>query len=177
MKQVIVVEDINESYYEGDMVEGTRCERLIATSAPVLPVLPDLLLRSAFSGYARRQWGQGAEFSESMPRRGCPLAMFVSPEHTDIHWMAKIVRTGEELPSGVLRLSADTSQRGVITGGLISDTATHDIARLFAGQAQNEAIYIRGMSQLSARLEGYFGFGLYGTLKGARVRWLAVTQT
>lgn len=171
----IVVEDPSGQYAEGQLLEGNAAQLLVVAHAATLPADSDLLGRGAVSGYMRRGFGVGWRFDPHMPRRGCPLVLYVAPDRPVLHWVARLAVDDPSKPmSGVLRLGCDTSQKGVITCGLTADAQPPELARVNMGSGNG---YFGGMLRFSSAIEGFLGLSLYGTADNCRVLWVAVSQS
>ncbi len=108
-KQYIVVEDPENSYWEGALVDEQRAGQLRARGVALLPCLPDMFRRSGVGGYARRAWGAGWPLDSAVPRMVAPLTVYLAPEAgTHVYWLARLVCDQELLEKfdQTLRLKA-----------------------------------------------------------------------
>ena len=169
----IVIWDPTGKLPEGEIVYGTNGIAVLHSKGGVtLPVELELLKINAVSGFFARNWGSGIGFNRMMGTRACPMLLFVHPDYTTIHWAARL--ECDEGHQGTFRLTTDSSQVGIIGGGLAANETVVDISGLepdlYGG------ITIGGSCKLNCTTEGYLGLSIYGTAIGARVVWSAVTQ-
>lgn len=144
----------------------------------LMPVQRELLEIGALSGYFRRDYGRGLSISEGMPLNACRLALYVSPNFGTIHWRAR-VESDQETGSydGSLRLVTDSGQGlASATVGSTSDTV-YQFARLIEDNRSGDGWIIGGSARVRAMSEGVYGFALYGSGRGFRVVWAAISQT
>lgn len=175
MRQGIMVWDPLGKVAEGTIVEGPHLQAVLARSgAAVLPVDVDLLERHALAGYHRRAWGAGVLFDNMRGVRGCPMVLYVHPERRFIHWTARVERLGDEL-QGTMRLTGNTGQPSAMSGGLGQGGTPIELAQL-GPPDRHGGWTLAGSSQVSCTGEGYFGLSLYGSARGCRVLWSAVSQ-
>lgn len=174
----VVVWDPSGAYPEGEFVDGQKAELLAFTPEVVaLPAEPALMARNGAASWVRRAWGTGVRFDATTQRRGCGVALYVVGGHQTIHWTARIhAERPEARLAGMFRFGVDTSQAGTLLSGLGQDTPPVQLAELgepdrFGGWT------IGGRGRLISPAEGFMGLGLYGTMTGGRVLWLAVSQT
>jgi hypothetical protein len=177
MPSVVVVHDPEGVEAEGEILEGQRAEVARSRGIAVLPVVPALLRRNAFAGWARRAYGRGWRYDAARGSRGCPLTLHVAADHPTIHWTARIVRDetlGE--PSGTLRFATDTAQISSSATGIINEENPPNLATLGAPDAHG-GWTISGRAQANVPGDTFLAFQLFGQLAGARVAWFAASQT
>lgn len=175
MKFVVLFDPRADGLREGTIVEGVKVEAMKAAGVALLPVEGDLLGRNGASGWTKRCWGEGDALHPQQNRRGCPIVLHVSPYFPTLHWIARVVPVEKE-PRGMLRMSVDTTQIGVMPGGLNVIEGPTRIEEL--GEAPESGGWlVRGKAGIHSNVEGFLGLGLFGTLAGCRVEWLAVSQT
>lgn len=169
MEQVVLFDPAGE-YAAGEVLEGNVAE-MVARRGAMLPVEAAQRRINAHAAFVRTSpWGEGWVFDPAMPRMGAPAVMYVVADRPLIHWFAMLHHTGPN-PRCSLRLTSDTSQRQVLSGGLSSE-ALSEVLRVSDARSA-----LRGRSRLSAANEGYYGFALYGTATDCVVEWVAMTQT
>lgn len=179
MKRVVVW-DPDEGYAEGEVVDGNVAYQLVATRrVAVLPVEPDLLLINAQSGFVVHHYGSGYAYDPAMPRIGSPIVLYMNPDYPYLNWAARLTVRGivASAQRGALKFAADTGQRGTVLASGISEYAAAPHLETLGIPDAHGGWTIYGRSRCNARLEGFTGFGLFGTLSGARVQWFALTQT
>jgi hypothetical protein len=169
----------------GGLPEGAividNIAQIVSLRAATLPVDPELQKINGCAGFVKRAFGVGYQFEPHMPTRGAQCVLYVVRDRGTINWCARLRRTSSvQLPLGTLRLSTDTSQRQVVTGGLTVSQQPEQLAKM---SGRNPACddqggwLIGGSSIFSAQIEGYLGLSLYGTAQHCVVEWVAVTQT
>jgi len=179
MDRIVIADPI------GGLPEGTivtdNISQIVAQRAATLPVDADLLKLNGCAGYVRRVFGHGYAFDPYMPKRGAQVVLYALRDRGTINWCARMRRTSSvQLPSGTLRLSTDTSQRQVVTGGLTANLQPEELAKM---SGRNPACddqggwIVGGTAEFTAQIEGYLGLSLYGTAQHCVVEWVAVTQT
>ena len=185
----IVVHDPEGLYWEGALVGAEHdVPALRGRGVVTLPIDADLVTRSAVAGYFRRAWGAGWPIGSAVPRMNCPLVLYVmaGDGRERINWVARIVPESAEMARemregrrfvGTIRLTADSGQPGAFGGGFsaTADT-TADLARLPPMDA-NGGWTVYGGGRIHAPGNNLIGFGLYGSVLGARVAWAAISQS
>ena len=76
---------------------------------------------------------------------------------------------------GILRLTADSGQFSVISAGVSSVNEPIDLDSLTLDEFGGAIIH--GICKLTANIEGYLGLCFYGTARGTRLLWAAVSQS
>lgn len=170
----VVIWDPRGDFKLGEIVGGVEAERLVVQRAATLPIEADLLSRNGLSGWNMRAFGKGERFDPVTHKRGCAVAIYIASGFSKINWVASVIPAGPN-PRGQLRMSADTSQVNINTGGLRPDNQPTRIEAL-SGQLDGRWL-IGGEATLVARVEGFMGLGLYGTASDCAVEWIAVSQT
>lgn len=182
----IVVEDPTGEWWEGALVEESRCRQLESRGVVLLPVLPDLFKRSGVGGFHKRAWGAGHPLHPSRPSIAAPLMLFVSESFEHVHWAARLaldpaylerVKAGEKgiFASGFLRFVGDASQSNP-TKCTLMPTKEADLSKLDDRTLVEDGFIIRGDSRVNFPGDGHYGFAFYGTALGLRVVWSAVSQ-
>jgi hypothetical protein len=180
--QRVVIWDEKCEYLEGEVVDGNKSEALAARRAGVLSLDADLLTLNGSAGYAVRKFGKGWSFDPHMPKHGAPVALYVVPDRPLIHWLAKLVPSPAAFdapavqPRGNLRLNVDTSQRGIVSARVTSETPPVELSAL-SPQFETGGWLIGGTNRFASSIEGFLGLSLYGTAQHCRVAWLAVSQS
>lgn len=187
----VVVEDPEGQYWEGALVSAENDAPLIRRRGGItLPIEQDLVAYSAVGGYFRRSWGSGWPLGTAVPRRCCPMMLYIGPVNTEmlrsIHCAVRIVPDSDQvlrecaekggLP-GNLRLSTDTGQPGVFGGGF---GATERTCAVFTqlGKPDSQGgwnLYLAGT--VNAPANSLVGYCLYGAAPGLRVAWAAISQS
>lgn len=175
--QRIVVHDRSGDWPAGTVLEGPKQLGLLELEkgTVLLPVDNDLLGRNAIGGFFSRAWGPGWRYPAHVASRGCPMLLYVVPDRPFLHWVARLVRLGDDV-QGYLRLTTNTGQIGAMSGGLTATNAPVDLAALGAPDDE-DSWTIRGTSRLVVSTEGYLGLSLYGLAKDVAVAWAAVSQS
>ena len=182
---LIVLDDPEGVFWEGGIITEERLRSIAggasagkgAREVATLPVEPVLFGANAIAGYFRRGWGGGYPLATDIPKVHCPMALFLSQRHRTVNWKARILPTKGAQIGGLLRLAQDSSQHHSLAGGLsASDNTPVDLGTL--GEPDSRGGWtIGGKAQIHAPSDGFAGFGLYGTGRGLRVLWAAITQT
>lgn len=181
----IVIEDPENQYYEGSLVDPQTAIQLKARGVAVLPCEPNLFKLSGAGGYFKRAWGAGWPLDSMHPKMSAQTALFCDTQHRALHWAARLAPTSDEVreligtpngPVGTLRLAADTSQRTPNHAKLLPNGVAVDVRNLGKPDARGGWV-VRGKATVSVMTEGVFGFALYGNAPGLRVLWCAVTTT
>jgi hypothetical protein len=145
-----------------------------------------LFKRSGVGGYMRRGWGAGWPLDHSAPRLFCPLSLWLTPTHRNVHWIARLLpdprraadakATGLADLLGFLRVAADSTQSAVHHAA-VAATAQPVDARTLGKTDARGGWTVGGDARISPALDGLYGFSLYGTMPGVRVAWAALSVT
>ncbi len=180
--QYIVIEDPENQYFEGSLVEAQRAAQLEARGVALLPVVPDLFKKSAAGGFFKRAWGSGWPLDALHPKMTAQTTLFCDPYHKSLHWKARLVATDEflALPAaqrqGQLQIVADTGQRTPYNASVVPVDKPVIIRELGAPDA-NKSWVVGGRATIACQVEGHYGFAIYGHAPGLRVLWTAVSVT
>ncbi len=189
MGHKIVVWDPAGEYWEGSLVDDKVAAALVPRGVVLLPVQGDLLVRSGIGGFCKRAWGAGWPLNYIAPRMCCPLTIFIpaaiaadSPPRT-LHWAIRLVpevghvaaaKEGARFTQGVIRIVADTSQAMARTSAIATQDPPHDGSKL--GKLDEHGGWaLMGCGRIHPQSDGYYGFGIYGTMPGVRVAWAALS--
>jgi hypothetical protein len=176
MTQQIVVWDPTGEHPEGALFNDVQAMSLAARGVALLPVAPRLFAASGVGGYARRAWGPGVDLDVQLPRLSCPLTIYLAKEMRALHWLARLVPSASGAAHhGQLRLTADSNQPGTQNASFQPAGNAVDLRALGAPDAHG-GWTVGGKGGVSANLDGYAGFALYGTGAGLRVTWAALSQ-
>ena len=178
MAHYIVTEDKSGKLRQGEVITVAQSQ-VLTDGVSTMPVNRELLEIGAISGYFRRDYGKGLLLSDVGPAIACKLALYVSPVFKFIHWSARIaVAIKADIDKGgSLRLVADSSQ-GLAAASVGSTSITaYPFSRITEDMIIDGGCVIQGTARLSVNEEGTYGFGLYGSGRGVRVLWAAITQT
>jgi len=171
--QVVVHDPLGETP-EGLIAEGNQARVLKSRGVILMPTHADLMVRSGVGGYIKRSFGKGVAFDIGN-RRGCKTALYVHPGYRYIKWNARIIpEPRADVPSGEIRLSADTTQQNHMASGLSSSRTA---AKLDGPPDKYGGWTVGGECEYTPVMAGLLGLCLYGTLDQARVMWLAVSQS
>lgn len=179
----IVVWDPKGDFWEGSLVDETTERMLAARGAVLLPVDPLLFKRSGVGGYFKRAWGSGWPLDFSTSRMVCPVTLFVEVSHRILHWKARLIpdmslvekaKNGEKVSEGHLRMVGDSGQANAWRASVVPDSPPvtgKDLGRLdeYGGWT------VSGRALVNPPQDAYYGFGIYGTLPGVRVAWVAAS--
>ena len=180
----IVVEDPKGEYWEGSLLSLPVSRQLKARGAAVLPIDPNLMKRSGVGGFMKRAWGAGYPLDYQRHAMCCPLTIYATVRHAKLHWVARLV-PGDRIAKlvaegkpfeGSLQLTADSSQMGTHHAGMQQHqppVASRDLGKL----DELGGWLVGGESVVRLAMDGHHGFGLYGSMPGVRVAWLAATIT
>jgi hypothetical protein len=181
-EQYIVIEDPENQYYEGSLVEAQKAAQLEARGVITLPVVPDLFKKSAAGGYFKRAWGSGWPLDALHPKMTSQMTLFCDPIHKCLHWKAKLVATDEFMAQpaaqhqGQLQVVADTGQRTPYNASVVPIDRPVLIRELGSPRTDKSWV-VGGRATIACNVEGHYGFALYGHAPGLRVLWAAVTVT
>lgn len=185
----VVIEDPQDEYWEGALVDGARAHILKARGAVVLPIEPANLHKSAVGGYYRRAWGSGWPLAESLPAMHCPIVLYAAPAYVmgagrlnaalrlvPAPELVGRVREGARL-SGAIRLAAWSGQPSAHSAGFqpAEDTCL-DVGTLGPMDDRDGWTHYMG-GNLHVPADGFFSCALYGAAAGLRVVWIAVSQS
>jgi len=167
----IVVEDQNHKFPDRFIVEGER--NLVKVKSAGITVIPAdrIRLDSMGGSFCKQVWGKGWPFTRGAGERACPMIIDIDPKQLWIYWLARIEKAGPN-PTLSVRLTADTANQRLASGGLSSDTA----AAVIPSDGADSWI-VGGRSRLMAAVSGFFGFILYGVGRDVAVKWSCVTQS
>ena len=177
MSTHIVIRDLSGRYPEGTIIEDDRILHVFHSEGGLsLPIEKELLKYNAISGYFHKKWGNGVYFDKMIGTSGAPLAIWVKPEFTTLTWIARVKPIpGTDKMKGILRLTADSGQFSVISAGVSSVNEPIDLDSLTLDEFGGAIIH--GICKLTANIEGYLGLCFYGTARGTRLLWAAVSQS
>lgn len=184
----IVIEDPENQYYEGSLIEAQKAAQLEARGVITLPVMPELFKKSAAGGFFKRAWGSGWPLDALHPKMTSQMTLFCDPVHNCLHWKAKLVPTDEflALPAaqrqGQLQIVADTGQRTPYNASVVPIDRPVLIRELGARSpasttAASTSWVVGGRATIACQVEGHYGFAIYGHAPGLRVLWAAVSVT
>lgn len=181
----VVVWDPKGEFWEGSLVEERVARVLQERGVAMLPVVPELLRRAGVGGFHKRAWGSGWPLDFMAPRLVCPLTMFLSTALRTLHWVARLVpddahrqpaSEGKTFTQGSVRLVGDSGQDHARMTTIANTTPAVDGAKL--GKLDAEGGWtVGGDAEVNPSSDGFYGFGLYGTMPGVRVVWAAVSLT
>lgn len=178
-KHAVVVHDPSGKLLEGEVLSGNAINVAKANGIVLLPLELDLLRRGGASGWSKRCYGKGWNYDRVVAARGCPLVLHVDPAFPLIVWVARLQAddpTNADGITGSLRLAGDTAQAGAHSAG--SSPLNPPIQLHALGPVDAEGgWYIEGASRIGLGSDQMLGLQLYGQIGGARVRWLAASQT
>ena len=175
---VVVIEDLNGHEHEGKIATGNAGE-VLATKPLIalLPVEPQLVMRGALAGWAKRCYGEGWKYDPMKAARGCPLVLHVLEGFPVINWIARVECDPEcGRVSGTLRIASDTAQAGAHAAGLMPEGSSIDLTKL-GDPDEHGGWFVAGRARMIIQGEQMLALQLYGMLSGARVRWFAASQT
>ncbi len=184
-KQQIVVWDPEDRYWEGSLVEPQVATAIRQRGGASLPVDASMFALSGIGGYMRRGWGAGWPLDNLAPQSVCPLALYVTPDHRVIHWVARLVpsealaaRSREQAPDapGSIQLMSVAARANTMKLGLSSRTELRRTRDLGPTDSHGGWL-VRGEVSVNPTSEGVASFSLYGTAPGLRVAWAAVSAT
>jgi len=179
----VVVWDPTGFFWEGSLIDATKARALEAQGGIALECRPELFKLAGVAGYHRRAWGAGWPLDFLAPRMSCPLTLYVLTQHRRLHWCARLVPETRSLAAaregkpfdGMLRVVGDSAGHGH-HASLTQDSKPVDM-RALGKLDVRDGWTIRGDAALHPSVDGYYGFGLYGTAPGVRVAWAALTVT
>lgn len=180
-RNFVVINDPDANYWQGAIIERNTAHVLERRGVIMLPCEPELISKGALGGFYFRSWGSGypLQTSQSM---GCPMAIYCEPQYTKLHWKACIIvpeKTRAEGLTGTLALANDNTQQGIVCGGIVGPMGVDsviDLSRLKEPD-KNGAHIIGATISASCDRPGIHALCLYGYGRGARVAWVAITQT
>lgn len=180
----ILVWDPTGEQPEGRVLRGAEVPLAKSRGCAVLPVDEPLFRVHGASGFVKRQWGDGLDYSGNlMTKRDGKLAMWIAPERNIVHWQARLQRVvhqyspKQEPIRGQLSLQSDSSQLGCATVGL---GVQEQVGRLETiGESDSFGGWtIGGRAQItSSPATTFVGFCLYGQAENVRLQWFAMTLT
>lgn len=182
--QYIVVEDPENRYFEGSLIDPKRAAPLQARGVAMLPCCPTLFGRSGAGGYFKRSWGAGWPLDAQHPMIAAQMVLFCGPEHPGLHWVARLAPSEEARINdesgfkvqGQLRIAADSGQRTPNNCRLTPVDRPIDCSRLGKPDARG-GWTVRGKATIHCSSEAIYGFALYGHAPGLRVLWAAISCT
>lgn len=178
-KHAVVVHDPEGRELDGEVLSGNAIAVAKARGVVLLPVELDLLRRGGASGWVKRSYGRGWNYDRVIAARGCPLVMHADPAFPLIVWVARLQADEPSIEgsvTGSLRLAADTGQAGAHSAGMSPLNPPIQLHALGPADAAG-GWYIEGGSRVGLGADQMLGLQLYGQIGGARVRWLAASQT
>lgn len=175
--KAVVVWDPSGELPDGSVLEGNEIAVATGNGVVVLPFHRELLTAGGAGAWSKRCYGRGWRFDQSVSGPGCPLVLQVRPGFQIINWAARLLlNTPESRAAGALRLAGDTTQVGARSFGLALEDGPVLIERVTDRDVQG-GIIVRGRNRCSIAGDQIFALQLYGYLSGARVQWLAASQS
>lgn len=155
----------------GTLADGKLAEKIRQCGGVCLPVVAEHA--ELGHGYVVRHWGQGVTLNHAYPRFCCPFAILAPEGFRGLHWAIRL--SGTEVPnSGLLRVAADTTQP--YTQRSVATPLEGPITGTMLGAPDDEGGWtLRGRATLSVPVPGYVGLGIYGSMPGTRVAWVAAS--
>lgn len=181
----IVVWDPKGDYWEGSLVDAQTASILESRGAAILPVSTQLFKRSGCGGFFKRAWGAGWPLDYSAPKLVCPLSLFVTQDLRKLHWAIRLVpdpgnlaaaREGKNFTEGRFHVVGDSNQVHTHLTSVTPAGKAHD-ARDLGKCDENDGWTLIGSGTIHPPYDGHYGFGIYGTMPGARVAWAALSLT
>lgn len=181
MRQFIVVWDPSGDFWEGSVIPQEQASIIKSRGGAVLPCDTRFFRRAGVAGYMRRGWGAGWPLEHHNPMPFCPMTVFLTPQHKEVYWTARIVPADvgrvKETPgilAGTIQLSPDSNQSPQFQTGMMPDSERISVRDLGAID-QYDGWTISGRARIMPTVENYFGFTLYGACPGIRVVWTAMS--
>ena len=191
-QQHVVVWDPRGEYWDGAVVGELKAHQLRALGVATLPVDAGLMAKNGVAGYFRRSFGAGVPLSPVIPQRAAMVLLWTTAgQGQRLFWRARLQATfhvvagldgaehlvRDEL-DGQLRLVADTAQVGAYPQGFVAyDEGAVAYTRGLGEPDKWGGWTVGGCVQLGQQLEGFMGLSLYGAARGARLAWVAVSQS
>lgn len=192
-QQHVVVWDPSGEYWDGAVVGELRAHQLRALGVATLPVDAGLMQKNAVAGYFRRSFGAGVPLSPVIPQRAAMILLWTTAgQGARLFWRARLqatfqVVTGTEPGStslardeldGQLRVVADTAQVGAYPQGFVAyDEGAVAYLRGLGEPDRHGGWTVGGFVQIGQQGEGFMGLSLYGAARGARLAWVAASQS
>jgi hypothetical protein len=190
----IVVHDPEDQFWEGALIETEAAAGLRARGVVTLPIAPAIVTRSAVSGYFRRSWGSGWPLGGTVPKRICPMMLYVmrgvEPASAvglrTINWAARLVPENEQVKAqleggmkltGTVQLVADSGQPGASSGGFGATPETAVQMNKMGPMDLFDGWTIYGRGTINTPSDMLFSCALYGAVLGVKVSWAAVSQS
>jgi hypothetical protein len=172
--QYVTVWDPTNVSPVGDVIDG---QQAIATAKQrrhvvLLPTDPSVYY-SATPGFVYRPWGNGWEYDQVNPTRGCPMMIAATPELTWVYWaiLALPIRKSEPM-HGNLRLIANGASGGIGVG-LSQDVRLRSLQAYEVGP--RGGVVAIGRCAVGVVSPGNLGLSVHGVGSNVRVLWSAVS--
>jgi hypothetical protein len=173
MKHGVVIE--SPTLPEGALIDMDRAPNSQLDGTIILPVNPDMIVRSGIGGYTKRSFGGGYPLPIGIPTHISPITIFVDSNASSIHWAIKLRKlTKNEPATGRLQFTADTKQLCNSSAAITYNGSP--ATSLESLQEEDGSWLMRGEARLNiAAVPGYLGFGIYGSGQNIAVAWLAAS--
>lgn len=182
----VVIWDPTGEYWEGSLVDDRMERVLVERGVVALPVDQESMRRNGVGGYAKRSWGAGWPLDFASPRLSCPLTVFVREGASRVDWALRLVpdervagaaKEGNAQLQGTLRIVGDPGQDHARVATLSLSEQPIDGAAMRRPLDADGGWTFRGGGGVRPGSDGFYGFGLYGLMPGARAAWAALSFT
>lgn len=175
----IVVWDPEGKYWEGSLVGEAQATVIRGRGGVALPVDPELFKVSGIGGYFRRGWGAGWPCDHGVPKMFCPMTIYVTPEHRQLHWAARLIPEDDRIASGIqgpatMTIMGYPARANTHCATITPTVGLRPLRELGAVDAHGGWNLVANAIANPA-VEGNHAFALYGAAPGVRVAWAALT--
>jgi len=172
----VVIFDSSDKYRLGSIIPNRVARMAEKDALKTLPVHPHLLHNSGLSAYNYRSFGEGVELSSAVPSYHAPIGLMIEPGFMRLNYiiaLAKIHDHSSEISEGTLRLVNAHGMRNTVKVTLAQQSS----ANIRCEWSKQKLVFVEGQSRIDALDSGLMNLSVYGSLPGAKILWVAVSQS
>jgi hypothetical protein len=175
MQNFVVVWDPDGELPEGKVfVSDQRYFAAVRRGVILLPVAEGG--RNALSPWAKYAFGDGPEANAAIPSYIGRGALWLARGRAAVGWAALLRFPRGEKPEGQFRLVGDGSQPPLVQAPTQDDPTNRAVLSSPAHEGETHVV-LQGRTGCQTAMDGAYAFALHGYARGARLSWLALSQT
>ena len=172
----VVIHDTTGKYKAGTILSDKIARMASREKLKMLPVHPEFLSSSGVSGYSYRLWGDGVELATTIPTYHAPITLMIEPGYMKLNYIIALSQSKDQTSSiseGSLRLVVARNLRNTVNLSVSHQSSPH----VRCEWEQSPVVYLEGQARIDASDSGFLNLAIYGSLPGACVLWVAVSQS
>lgn len=173
----IVVWDPENKLQRGALLDRINAHQVEQRGVVLLPVDPDLRKSVPNGSFGFDSWGSGWPAGGTSAASFCPVALYVTPDHRNLEWVARLVPEAPgALPGGRVTLVGYSGAGSAYQCPMTPVRSPFETTELGPADAQG-GWTIRSKGLMHPQSPNYYSFALYGSMPAVRVAWLALSGT